>query len=328
MTDNTSAEQPPGTSSTNDTTPAATALTSIELAARGLEVTGLDIYDKTSVANDQSRVEELMAAMHADVPKGGTDMPYGKKDTQCLRLWKPDSDHPPIIVFVHGGSWCAGTYLDSIGSAKIGHLLGKGYAVASINYSLIPEVTVAEQVQEVADSVGYLAENAIKLGIDAQRVVLMGHSSGAHIVTLLGTDTGYFVKSGVSIDTIRGVISLDGSNFNAAAELIDNPGNIAQNMTIGLGTDLKRLQFMSPVYHAQQPNAKTFLILQVQRQGDVRQAIEFAAVLNAAGTKNALHVFEGSAFEGHMAMLLRLGDVTYPATLVMDKWLDDYFPVV
>lgn len=82
-----------------------------------------------------------------------------------------------------------------------------------------------------------------------------------------------------------------------------------------------RLRAISPTYHARGPTAGAFLLLHVQRQGDIRQAVEFAAALEAAGTPVALHVFEGEWFEGHMQMLLRLGCVNYPATAVVDEWL-------
>jgi hypothetical protein len=52
-----------------------------------------------------------------------------------------------------------------------------------------------------------------------------------------------------------------------------------------------------------------------------------SATLEAAGTDVALHVFEGESFEGHMQMLLRLGDPIYSATLVMDNWLKVRVPV-
>ncbi|KAH7166537.1 Alpha/Beta hydrolase protein [Dactylonectria macrodidyma] len=267
-----------------------------------------------------------MAEMNRDIPTGGTDMTYGDKDAQCLRFWKAKSPDAPIVVFVHGGSWRSGTYLDSIGSAKVSHLIDKGYALATVNYTLIPLVTVEEQVQEVANSVGYLAKNATRLGFDPRRFVLMGHSSGAHVVTLLGTDQRYLEQAGVSIDKVRAVISLDGSNYNALAEITDSPGPVAESTIYGLGSDPKRLRAMSPTYHARAPNARAFLLLQVQRQGDIRQAVEFAAALNAADTEAALHVFEGQSFEGHMQMLFRLGDPAYPATKVMDDWLDRHVP--
>jgi acetyl esterase/lipase len=307
--------------------PTTSDLTSIAIAARGNEITGLDIYQKTPSDITESRIKELMAAMNADIPTGGTSMAYGDKESQYLQFWKPKSSKSPIILFVHGGSWTSGTCLDSIGSAKVNHLLRQGYAFASVNFSLIPSVTVEEQVQEVANSLAYLAGNATGLDIDPERVILMGHSSGAHVVTLLGTDSSYLDRAGIDIHTVRAVISLDGSNYNAPAEILDSPGNIAENMMIGLGTDLKRLQAMSPTYHTSAPNAGAFLLLHVQRQGDIRQAIELRMALKAAGTEAALHVFEGEWVEGHIQILLRLGDPTYPPTLVMDNWLKIHVPV-
>ncbi|KAE8416556.1 Alpha/Beta hydrolase protein [Aspergillus pseudocaelatus] len=300
---------------------------SIAMAVRGKEITGLDIYQTSAESITAVRVEELVSEMNADQPTGGTDMAYGKKDTQHLRFWKATSSKAPIIIFVHGGSWRSGTNLDLIGSAKVDHLISKGYAFATVNYTLIPSITVEEQVQEVADSVGYLVKNAARLDFDPDRVILMGHSSGAHVVTLLGTDPSYVERAGISLDIIRGVISLDGSNYNALAEITDSPGPVADNTIYGLGSDPERLHAMSPTYHAHAPNAGAFLLLHVHRQGGVRQAVELVAALKAAGTDAVLRVFEGQGFEGHVQMLLRLGDPAYPATLVMDEWLRTHVPV-
>lgn len=303
-------------------------LSPVELATRGLEVTGREMFREFPDHIEGSRVEELMAAMQAASPRGGTDMAYGNEAAQRVRLWTPPAAvKAPIIVFVHGGSWKAGTYLDSVGSRKVEHLVNQGYAFASVNYTLVPAVTVEEQVQEVANAVGFLAKNADQNGLDPKRILLMGHSSGAHVVTLLGTDTSYLAKAGVDIESVRGVISLDGSNFNAATEMIDSPGPVAESTAFGLGTNLSRLQAMSPTYHARAPNAQSFLLFQVQRLGDIRQAIELSVALRASGTECALHVFEGPGFEGHMAMLLRLGDPSYPATAVLDHWLTSHIPV-
>jgi acetyl esterase/lipase len=270
-----------------------------------------------------------MSEMNNDVPEGGADFIFGKKKTQRLRLWKPRStiSNPPIVVFVHGGSWTIGTYLDSVGSAKVKYLNDLGYAFASIDYTLIPTTTVQEQVQEVADAVAYLANNAASLEIDGGRVILMGHSSGAHVVSLIGTDPSYARNAGFEMDILKGVIALDGSNYNAAASIADNTGSIVSNMLAGLGSDPKHLDIMSPTLHSALPNAGAFLLLHVQRKGDIRQAVEFSAALKAAGTRVDLHIFEGEGFEGHVAMLLRIGEDQYPATKVLQRWLEDHVAV-
>ena len=315
----------------NSTASLSATLDPVAVAARGNEIKGLEIFQKTTDDFTLPRVKELMSEMNADQPSGGTDMAYGKANSQILRFWKANpakSSKAPIVLFVHGGSWRSGTYLDSIGSAKVGYLIDKGYAFATVNYTLIPSVTVEEQVQEVANSINYLVENETRLDIDSERFILMGHSSGAHVVTLLGTDTSYLEQAGTSISIVQAVIALDGSNYNAAAEILDNPGQIADNMIYGFGTDMKRLIAVSPTYHAHAPNARAFLLLHAHRHGDTRQAVELAAALNAAGTDTTLHVFEGQGFEGHIQMLLRLGDPTYPATAVMESWLKIHVPVI
>jgi acetyl esterase/lipase len=301
--------------------------TIIAAAARGQEITGLDIFRPTSDNSTTARVGELMSKMNADAPTGGEDLSYGVENAHRLRYWKAESRHAPLILFIHGGSWRSGTYLDSTGSLKVNHLVNKGYAFATVNYTLIPIVTVQEQVQEVANSVQYLVEHADQLSFDAKRIVLMGHSSGAHVATLLGTDTSYLERAGVDINTVRGVVSLDGSNYNAMAEIIDSPGPVADSTVFGLGSDPISLRTMSPLYHAALPNARAFLLLHVLRQGDIRQAVELSAALNAAGTSTAVHVFEGEDFEGHMAMLLRIGDPSYPATKLLTEWLQTFIPV-
>lgn len=310
--------------------PVASDPNSIACAIKGNEISGLDIFTRTQDALENfppARVEQLMSAMNNDIPTGGSDISYGDKDTQYLRFWKANSPGAPAIIFVHGGSWQIGTYLDSVGSAKVNHLLDQGYAFASVNFSLVPSVTVEAQVQEVAHAIGYLTNNAADLGIDAQELILMGHSSGAHVVTLLGTDSSYLSEAGVDISNIRGVIAVDGSNYNAMADFMDSPGPVVTNLAFALGKDPARLRAMSPTYHALGTNAGAFLMLHAQRDGGIRQAVEFAAVLEASGTDVDLHAFEGRSFEGHMQMLLRLGEVDFPATSVVDGWLRRYVPV-
>lgn len=261
-----------GQSATPSTADPSTNLTPTAIAARGKEIKGLAILQRTSDHITAARAEELMSEMNADQPTGGIDMAYGDGDAQRLRFWKGNSSKAPIILFVHGGSWRSGTYLESIGSAKVGHLTSQGYAFATINYTLIPTVTVEEQIQEVANSLGYLVKKAESpdFGFDPNRVILVGHSSGAHVVTLLGTDVTYLERAGVNIQTIQGVISLDGSNYNALAEIADSPGPVADNTILGLGSDPKRLRAMSPTYHTQGRNARAFLLLHAHRWGDIR----------------------------------------------------------
>lgn len=63
--------------------------------------------------------------------------------------------------------------MDSVSSLKVEHSINNGYAFASVDYTLVPNVTVDEQVQDVVNAVGYMVKNAESLEFDFQRVVLM-----------------------------------------------------------------------------------------------------------------------------------------------------------
>jgi hypothetical protein len=145
----------------------------IENAARGKEITDFDVFGRWGDVGPMERIKELVQQMHADVPAGGEDIIFGQRESQKIRYWKAESGRGPLVLFVHGGSWRAGTYLDSVGSKKVDFLTKNGYAFASVNYTLFPEITVAEQVQEIANSLAHLLGQATNLGFDGGNVFLV-----------------------------------------------------------------------------------------------------------------------------------------------------------
>ena len=48
-----------------------------------------------------------------------------------------------------------------------------------------------------------LLDHADELGIDPSRVVIMGHSAGAYLVALVGTDESYLAAVGLSESSLR-----------------------------------------------------------------------------------------------------------------------------
>lgn len=180
---------------------------------------------------------------------------------------------------------------------------------------------------------GFLSDNALDLHIDTtnEQIILMGHSSGAHVVTLLGTDPSFMTRAGVKIQNIRGIIALDGSNYNALAEVSDSPGPVAENLISALGLDPNRLQVMSPTYYAMPclwPQRTRFSAPSCPKAGG-RQASRRARRVaeRCEYLVCAVHMFEWQGFEGHVQMLLRLGDLSYPTTNFMDEWLKRVVPV-
>ena len=90
----------------------------------------------------------------------------------------------PCVVVIHGGSWVSGNRLD-LGTKRWLNdwLAGLGYAVASIDYRLAPEFKWPAQRDDLLAAIKFLHEHATELGIDQNRIVLVGRSAGAQMAT-------------------------------------------------------------------------------------------------------------------------------------------------
>jgi arylformamidase len=265
-----------------------------------------------------------MAAKLAEPPAPGA-MPYayGPDPLQKLDLWRPAAHAPaPLIIFVHGGGWKRGDKDNATGAAKVNHLLGRSYAVASIDYRLVPAATVEQQAGDVALALAWLRAHAAAYGVDPDRIVLMGHSAGAHLVALVGTDPVYLAAVGLDYRALRGVVPIDGAAYDVPTQIADAGNFMHDTYGEAFGADPVRQNKLSPTRQAAAPNAPAFLLLHVSRPDGIAQAQALADALTAAGTAVERRQFEGTGLRGHMVINRSLGDPAYPATPVLDAWLD------
>lgn len=126
---------------------------------------------------------------------------YVMRDGRPLRLdlyHVVYNDEPlPVVLVIHGGAWRTG---DREQLARLNqHLAAKRYAVAAIDYRLTPQHPHPAAVEDVRAAIGFLKENAERLGINPQRIVLLGRSAGGHLALL----TAYTMRD----RAIRGVIA-------------------------------------------------------------------------------------------------------------------------
>nr|WP_310038459.1 alpha/beta hydrolase [Sphingomonas sp. BE123] len=271
---------------------------------------------------------ERAAARGAEAPAAGmVEHSFGTDPLQKLDFWAAkDTARPaPIVIFVHGGGWKRGDKRNATGAAKVTHFLEQGYAVASVNYRLVPAAKVEDQAADVAAAFAWLRSNASKLNIDPARMVLMGHSAGAHLVALVGTDPRYARAAGFALSDISGVIPLDGAAYDVAAQLADGPSIMQDTYGQAFGSDPARQKSLSPTLHAAGPNAPAFLILHVDRDDGKRQSEALGAALRQAGTPAQVTRIEGRGLIGHMEVNRKLGQPDYPATPVVDAWLKTRF---
>lgn len=114
---------------------------------------------------------------------------YGADPRQAIDVYIPPNAHDaPVIVMVHGGAWKIGDKANT-GSVenKLKFWLPKGVIFVSVNYRMLPEAMALEQAEDVAAAVRWTQGHAAGWGGDAGRLILMGHSAGAHLVALLSS---------------------------------------------------------------------------------------------------------------------------------------------
>ncbi|WP_428682870.1 alpha/beta hydrolase [Sphingopyxis sp.] len=275
----------------------------------------------------RERLAERRGGEEGAKAPGSETIAYGSHALQNLDIWRAkDAKGPaPLVVFVHGGGWKRGSKDNATGQFKPVHYPGEGYAFASINYRLVPDATVEQQATDVASAVKALVDRAGGLGIDRRRIVLMGHSAGAHLVALVGTDEKYLRAAGLSFADIAGVIPIDGAAYDVPAQMADGPQVMQATYKQAFGTDPARQKTLSPTLQAAAPNAPQFLLLHVQRPDGVRQAEALGKALKAGGSAVAFGSFPGEGLQGHAEINRRLGDPAYAPTATVDAWLKRVF---
>ena len=253
---------------------------------------------------------------------GRMEFAYGADALQKLDFWPAAAAQPaPLVVFVHGGGWKRGDKRTATGMQKVEHLTNEGFAFASINYRLVPAATVEQQAADVAVAVAWFRRHAVRLGIDASRIVLMGHSAGAHLVALVGTDAQYLAAAGLSLSDLRGVIALDGACYDVPRQLAAAGPFMRGTYTEAFGSDAGRQRALSPALQELTPGVPAFLIAHIDRADGRAQSEAFAKALMQAGISTEVYGVDGTGLLGHLEINRSLGRADYPVTAVVDAWL-------
>jgi acetyl esterase/lipase len=110
----------------------------------------------------------------------------GGHERQTLDIFVPphaENEVLPVVIWIHGGAWMQG----SKENCQALPLLGKGYAVVSINYRLSQHAVFPAQIEDCKAAVRWVRAHAKEKGIDPKHVGVWGSSAGGHLVALLGT---------------------------------------------------------------------------------------------------------------------------------------------
>jgi len=95
----------------------------------------------------------------------------------------------PVVLLVHGGGWMAGDSRELTGWNT--WLATRGYAVAVVDYRLVPTGVWPAQRDDVLAVIAHLRANADRFGIDPDRIMLFGRSAGGQIASAIAATGGH-----------------------------------------------------------------------------------------------------------------------------------------
>lgn len=136
---------------------------------------------------------------------------YDAQHDLALDIYRPSvpaTGVVPVVVFLYGGSWRHG----SRGQYRfVGTRLAQQGVLAIVaDYRTFPRGTFPGFVEDAAGAVAWAHRHAAEYGGDPDRLYVAGHSAGAQIAALIGTDAGYLAPHGLRPRDLAGVIGLSG----------------------------------------------------------------------------------------------------------------------
>jgi acetyl esterase/lipase len=215
---------------------------------------------------------------------------------ESLDVYEPagGSTPHPLLVVIHGGSWAFGSSSlreqNPLTQMVVTALLGRGFAVASINYRLAPADPWPAQIVDARCAIRYLRATAARWRVDPRRFTVIGNSAGAHLASLAALSDGQVPQWD------NGQYSAQSSGFAAVVDCwgpadLTAPGWSATAVAIGRpvfgaawGSNNDALRVASPAAYVHR-GAPPFLIIQGSSDTLVppQQSVELRDRLLASG---------------------------------------------
>ncbi|MBK8160270.1 MAG: alpha/beta hydrolase [Rhodospirillaceae bacterium] len=206
-------------------------------------------------------------AAAVDLPPGVTvqkNIAYGADRNQRFDVYLPaNPQNAPILFMVHGGGWKRGDK-DARGVVdnKIARWLPKGIIFVTVNYRMMPEEEPLVQAEDVAAALAKVQALAPSWGGDPDNVILMGHSAGAHLVTLITMAPEIATAAGAR--NWKGTVSLDSGAMNVPAIMTKRHLGLYDE---AFGDDPAEWEAVSPYHRVKGPTLPVFAIC--RKRGDV-----------------------------------------------------------
>ncbi|MES2887158.1 MAG: alpha/beta hydrolase [Pseudomonadota bacterium] len=136
------------------------------------------------------------------------DVAYGDGPNETLDIFPAPHADAPVMVFIHGGWWRA---LDKRQHAFVApSFVDAGAMVVVPNHALCPAVTIEQIVMQLVKALAWVYRHAALYGGDTRRIVVVGHSAGGHLASMLLSCRWQAVARDLPPDLVRAALSISG----------------------------------------------------------------------------------------------------------------------
>jgi arylformamidase len=225
---------------------------------RGMDRAALDAaYDNTGAVADSQQYRgrwwDESAAIRAE-PSARLDLRYGARPRTTLDYF-PAKAGGPLFVFIHGGYWQRNEKerFSFVSSGPRAH----GVNVAVPGYTLGPDATMTEIVDEIGEALTWLAEHASELGFDATKIFVGGWSAGGHLTAAVADHpavagglpiSGIFDLEPIALGVLNDKLSLSADEIETLSPLRHLPQRAVPLRIFAGGGELPELRRQSQEY--------------------------------------------------------------------------------
>lgn len=241
------------------------------------------------------------------------ELEYAQIGDQTLRLdlhLPNGKTRSPLIVWVHGGAWRAGSKNDM----SLGKLVEEGYAVASVDYRLSTQAKFPAQIHDLKSAIRFLRGHGGEWRLPVRKILIAGDSAGGHLAALVGVSNGHAELEGdlgndrTQSSAVQGIISFyGGANLTTILQ---------QSTPHGLSVRVPALDLLlggqpeavpalarlaSPVFHVDRDDPPLLLLHGDQDpQMPVNQSLELCGAYQKVKAPVQLEIVHGAAHGGGM----------------------------
>jgi len=233
----------------------------------------------------------------------------GNRDLLCdIYRPAPARSKQTAVIQLHGGGFRGGS---KAGTRLTRPLAALGYTGIASSYRLADEASWPAQLHDVKTAIRWTRANASRLGVEPDRVVILGHSAGAHLaICASGTQNDPAFEGAGGLPDVRTDL--------AACIAFYPPAEMGANPALAPDASEEVRQSFSPINYVKAGFPPTMLLHgTADLTLSVDQSLQLYHALRQVGAPVELHVIEGVThiFDAH-------ADLAEASAMWIDLFLD------